>query len=69
MMQSVFGDQEDLLAEIVRLGLQVILEAERDLHVGVEPYERSEKRRTSRNGYKPRQWTTRGRKSSRLLRS
>jgi len=59
MVQSVFGEDKDLLAEIVRLGLQAIMEAERDLHVGVEPYERSEERKTSRNGYKPRQWTTR----------
>jgi transposase-like protein len=60
MMQSLLGeDEEDLLAEIVRLGLQAIMEAERDLHVGVDRYKRSEERQTSRNGYKPRQWTTR----------
>jgi len=62
MMQSLLGeeeDKEDLLAKIVRLGLQAIMEAERDLHVGVDRYERSEERQTSRNGYKPRQWTTR----------
>jgi len=59
MMQSVFGEQEDLLAEIVRKGLQVIMEAERDLHVGAEPYERTTERKTSRNGYKPRQLMTR----------
>lgn len=59
MMQSVFGEQEDLLAEIVRKGLQVIMEAERDLHVGAEPYERTADRKTSRNGYKPRQLMTR----------
>lgn len=54
MVQSVFGEDKDLLAEIVRLGLQAIMEAERDLHVGVEPYERSEERTTTRNGYKSR---------------
>ena len=59
MVQSVFGEEKDLLAEIVRQGLQSIMEAERDLYVGVEPYERSEERKTTRNGYKPRQWTTR----------
>jgi len=59
MVQSVFGEEKDLLAEIVRQGLQAIMEAERDLYVGVEPYKRSEERKTSRNGYKPRQWTTR----------
>jgi len=59
MVQSVFGEEKDILAEIVRQGLQAIMEAERDLYVGVEPYERSEERKSSRNGYKPRQWTTR----------
>lgn len=43
-------DSENLLAEILRLGLQQLMELERDHHIGVEPYQRSGQRRTSRNG-------------------
>jgi transposase-like protein len=52
-------DSENLLAEILQLGLQQLMEAERDHHIGAAPYERSDQRRTSRNGYKPRQLYTR----------
>jgi len=52
-------DSENLLAEILQLGLQQLMEAERDHHIGAGPYERSTQRRTSRNGYKPRQLYTR----------
>jgi transposase-like protein len=52
-------DSENLLAEILQLGLQQLMEAERDQHIGADHYERSDQRRTSRNGYKPRQLYTR----------
>jgi len=45
---------ENLLAEILQLGLQQLMELERDHHIGADHYERSTRRRTSRNGYKPR---------------
>ncbi|SHF58843.1 Transposase (or an inactivated derivative) [Fodinibius roseus] len=53
------NDSENLLAEILQLGLQQLMELERDHHIGADPYERSDQRRTSRNGYKPRQLYTR----------
>ncbi|NBC27522.1 MAG: IS256 family transposase [Bacteroidetes bacterium] len=53
------NDSGNLLAEILQLGLQQLMELERDHYIGADPYERSEKRRTSRNGYKPRQLYTR----------
>ena len=48
-----------LLGKIIAIGLQKIMEAERDAHIGADSYERSESRRTYRNGYKPRQLNTR----------
>src|SRR5690625_4514424 len=53
------GDSENLLAEILQLGVQQLMEAERDHHIEAERYERSAQRRTTRNGYKPRQLYTR----------
>jgi len=50
---------ENLLAEILQLGLQQLMELERDQHIGADHYERSDQRRTSRNGYKPRRLYTR----------
>lgn len=52
-------DSENLLAEILTIGLQRLMELERDHHIGADPYERSDQRRSSRNGYKPRQLYTR----------
>ena len=39
--------------------LDQVLEAEMTEHIGAEPYERTEQRRTYRNGYRPRRLTTR----------
>ena len=50
---------ENLLAEILQLGLQQLMELERDQYIGADPYERSDQRRSSRNGYKPRRLYTR----------
>ena len=58
-MQGVLASEEDLLARILELGLQALMEAERDAYVGAEPFERTGLRRTHRNGYKPRTLTTR----------
>lgn len=58
-MQGVLASEEDLLARILELGLQALMEAERDEYVGAEPFERTGVRRTHRNGYKPRTLTTR----------
>jgi transposase-like protein len=58
-MQGVLDSEEDLLAKILELGLQALMEAERDAYVGAAPFERTGVRRTQRNGYKPRTLTTR----------
>lgn len=50
---------EDLIGEIVRLGIQNLMELERDEHIGVGSYERGEDRRSQRNGYKSRTLYTR----------
>lgn len=58
-MQDVLASEEDLLAKVLELGLQALMEAERDTYVGAEPFERTGVRRTQRNGYKPRRLVTR----------
>jgi len=50
---------ENLINEIVRLGIQNLMELERDEHIGVGNYERGEDRRSQRNGYKTRTLYTR----------
>ena len=52
-------DGENIMAEILRLGIQNLMELERDEHIGVGSYERSEDRRSQRNGYKSRTLYTR----------
>jgi len=58
-MQAILSSDRDLLAEVVRAGVQALMEAERDVHVGAGPFERGEDRRAVRNGYKPRRQRTR----------
>lgn len=58
-MQDVLASEEDLLAKVLELGLQALMEAERDAYVGAEPFERTGVRRSQRNGYKARGLVTR----------
>lgn len=58
-VQAVLASDDDLLAELLRLGLEALMEAERDAYVGAAPHARGEERRTHRNGDKPRTLTTR----------
>ena len=58
-MQAVLSSDRDLLAEILRAGVQALMEAERDTYVGAAPFERVESRQAQRNGYKPRTLKTR----------
>lgn len=58
-MQAVLESDEDLLAEVLRLGVQSLMEAERDAYVSASPFERSAERKTQRNGYQARQLRTR----------
>jgi len=50
---------DNLMGEILRLGIQQLMELDRDEHIGVKSYERGEDRRSQRNGYKSRQLYTR----------
>ena len=57
-LQRLFGENEQLthlLEEVVNQ----VLEAQVSEHLQAEPYERTQERRGYRNGYKPRQLTTR----------
>ena len=50
---------ENLMGEILRIGIQQLMELDRDEHIGVGNYERGDGRRSQRNGYKSRQLYTR----------
>ena len=50
----------DVLREGVRLLSQALMELEVTHHVGAERFERTEGRTGQRNGYRERQWATRG---------
>ena len=50
---------DNLMGEIIRLGIQQLMELDRDEHIGVGSYERGQERRSQRNGYKSRQLYTR----------
>ena len=52
-------DDKDVMAGLLQVALQELMELERDEHVGVKPHERGEERKTSRNGYKSRGLKTR----------
>jgi len=60
-LQDLLGEAKNsvLLGKIIEIGLQKIMEIERDAHIGAESYERTESRKTYRNGYKPRKLNTR----------
>ena len=52
------GDGVDLIREAVRVALQELIEAEAVEVIGAGRYERTESRRTDRNGSRPRVLTT-----------
>ena len=49
----------DYLPELIRIVVNTAMQAERQKHLGVEPYERSRKRQGHANGYKPKTVNTR----------
>jgi transposase-like protein len=57
-LQRLFGGNEQM-AQLLEQVLNQALEAQVAEHVQAEPYERTQERRGYRNGYKPRQLTTR----------
>jgi putative transposase len=57
-VQRLFGNSEQL-RQLLEAVVNQVLEAQVSEHLQAEPYERTEERRGYRNGYKPRQLTTR----------
>jgi transposase-like protein len=57
-MQRLFGNSEQV-RQLLEAVVNQVLKAQVSEHVQAEPYERTEERRGYRNGYKPRQLTTR----------
>ena len=57
-VQRLFGDNEPV-RQLLEAVVNQVLEAQMSEHLQAEPYERTEERRGYRNGYKPRQFTTR----------
>ena len=57
-VQRLFGNSEQL-RQLLESVVNQVLEAQVAEHVQAEPYERTEERQGYRNGYKPRQLTTR----------
>lgn len=49
----------DALPDLIRVLLNAAMHAERQLYLGVEPYQRSDQRRDQANGYKPKTIKTR----------
>jgi transposase-like protein len=45
---------ENIMGEIVRIGIQQLMELDLDEHIGVVNFERGEERHSQRNGYKSR---------------
>ena len=59
LSQLIDYQGENLISEILRLGIQSLMELERDEHIGVGSYERGDERQSYRNGYKSRTLYTR----------
>jgi putative transposase len=59
LSQLIDYQGENLISEILRLGIQGLMELERDEHIGVGSYERGDERQSYRNGYKFRTLYTR----------
>src|SRR5260370_37691999 len=57
-VQRLFGENEQL-TPLLEAVVNQVLEAQVSEHLHAEPYERTAERRGYRNGYKPRQLTTR----------
>jgi transposase-like protein len=57
-VQRLFGNNEQL-SQLLEAVVNQVLAAQVSEHLQAEPYERTDERRGYRNGYKPRQLTTR----------
>lgn len=52
------ADPQAMFAELVRVGMRALIEGEAAARIGVERYERSEKRTTHCNGHRPKSIST-----------
>ncbi len=59
LVEQITEQGFDYLPELIRIMLNTAMQAERQKHLGVEPYERSPERRDYANGYKPKTIKTR----------
>lgn len=59
LLEQIASEGLDALPEMIRVLLNVTMQAERQQHLGVGPYERSPERRDQANGYKAKTITTR----------
>ena len=59
ILEQIAEQGLDYLPELIRIVIDAAMEAERQKHLGVAPYERSPDRRGQANGYKPKTVATR----------
>lgn len=59
LMEQIAEQGLDYLPELIRMVVNAAMKAERQQHLGVAPYERSEQRRDQANGFKPKTVRTR----------
>lgn len=59
-IRKIQGEEQiDFLRELVQMFAQSLIDAEATQKVGANSYERTEERKTQRNGYRKREWNTR----------
>lgn len=59
LLEQVAEQGLDFLPELIRIVINTAMQVERQKHIGVGPYQRSEKRQGHSNGYKPKTVNTR----------
>lgn len=59
LVEQIAEQGFDYLPELIRIMVNAAMQAERQKHLGVGPYERSQERRDYANGYKPKTMKTR----------
>ena len=59
LLEHISAEGLDYLPELIRILVNAAMQAERQKHLGAEPYERSPHRRGYANGYKPKTVKTR----------
>jgi len=59
ILEQIAEQGLEILPELIRVVINVAMQAERQAYLGVAPYERSPERRDQANGYKPKTMATR----------